>query len=258
MNFNGKNILIIGASSGIGEALARKFSANECNLILLARRKDKLEEIAGSLEAKSAKISIYKCDVSNKEGVKNVISEVKEKFGVLHLAIINSGVSSLNKFTEFDINKAEETININILGVINCLAELAPIFKNQGEGIIAGVSSLADTRGFAQSGVYCASKAAVTLLLESACIELSAFNVKVITIRPGFVKTPMTDKNNFEMPFLMSVEKAADIIAEGLRKEKRYIAFPLVMKLLVDFARVIPNFVFEYFGKRQYKGLIKG
>ncbi len=255
MQFKGTNILIIGASSGIGEALAKKLAKTACNITLLARRTDKLEQIALSLQDAPAKISIAHCDVADSQQVSDAVNAFCASNGRIDLAVINAGVSQRNPFTSFSLEDARNTININVMGVINCLHALTPIFMRQKSGYIAGVASMADTRGFARSGVYSASKAAVTLLLESAAVELAQYNVKVTTIRPGFVKTAMTDKNEFKMLFLMPVEKAADIICKGLEKEKRYIAFPLRMKLLVDLVGVLPNRLFEYLSKLQYEKL---
>jgi len=117
--------------------------------------------------------------------------------------------------------------------------------------MMVGVSSLADSRGWKGSGFYCASKAATTILLENLRVELKPFNVKVITVKPGFVETPMTAKNKFPMPFLMSAEKAARIIIKGMKKEKRVIQFPLPMVISSKLIRVVPDFLFEYFAKKQ-------
>lgn len=257
MKFSGATLLLIGVSSGIGEALVRRFATVDCTLILVARRVDKLHALADSLRGRPAKMSVWQCDVSDSHQVTDTISKISAQYPRIDLALINSGVSYRNEFLSFDLEKAQSTINTNVLGVLYCLHALTPLFIAQRAGIIAVTSSLADSRGFARSGVYSASKAAVSTLLESAAVELSGFGIKVITIRPGFVKTPMTDKNEFRMPFLMSAEKAADIIFRGLEREKRYIHFPFIMKFLVDLIRLLPNSLFEFFSRKQYDTLLK-
>src|SRR5690606_12156182 len=102
-----------------------------------------------------------------------------------------------------------------------------PDFIHKRDGIIVGISSLAEVRGFPLSAAYCSSKSAVSIFLESIRIELKKYNIKVITVKPGFVKTHMTDKNEFHMPFLMEPERASEIIIKGIRKEKKIIQFPL-------------------------------
>jgi short-subunit dehydrogenase len=121
--------------------------------------------------------------------------------------------------------------------------------------MIVGVSSLADSRGWQGSGFYCASKAAVSILLENLRAELKPFNVKVITVKPGFVDTPMTEKNKFPMPFLMSAKKAAKIIIDGIKKEKRIIQFPLPTALSAKVMRIVPDFLFEYISRKKLSNI---
>jgi short-subunit dehydrogenase len=128
------------------------------------------------------------------------------------------------------------------------------LFLKQKSGIIAGVSSLADNRGYSKSGFYSGSKAAVTLILESLSVELRSYGIKVITIKPGFVKSEMTERNNFKMPFLMETDRAADVIIKGLKKEKRIIQFPILTVLGSKLIGLIPNSLFEYL---EYKRLTK-
>ncbi len=257
MQFNSKQIILTGASSGIGEAIVRELSTIDCHLHILCRRISRLTELKEKLAANPATIYTYQCDVANREQVQQTIADIYKHTRQIDLAILNAGVSVRNEFSCFSPENAESIISVNVLGLLNCIEALVPHFIENRGGMIAGVSSLADSRGFAKSGVYCASKAAATLILESAATELLQYNIKVITIRPGFVKTPMTDKNEFQMPFLISAEKAAKIILRGLQKEKRYIAFPLIMKLLVDVVRLVPNSLFEFFSRRQFQSLNK-
>jgi short-subunit dehydrogenase len=117
--------------------------------------------------------------------------------------------------------------------------------------MIVGVSSMADSRGFPKSGFYNASKAAATLLLESLRIELKPFNIKVLTVKPGFVRTPMTDKNEFHMPFLMDVDKAAKIIIDGIKKEKRIIQFPVPTMIGSKIIKFMPDQLFDFLMSKQ-------
>ncbi|WP_041294196.1 SDR family NAD(P)-dependent oxidoreductase [Ignavibacterium album] len=250
MNLKNKVILITGASSGIGEAVARKFADEGALLALTARRKDIIDKIAQQLEVKT-RVASYKCDVTNIDEVRNVYRQIKIDFGKIDIAFLNSGVSFRSGIKEFDSAKARQIFDTNVMGLINFVEVLLPDFMNEKNGVIVGVSSLADSRGFPKSGFYCASKAAASIFLESLRIELKPYNVKVITIRPGFVKTPMTDKNEFFMPFLMEPEKAADIIIRGIKKEKNRIQFPFAISLAVRILRIIPDSLFEYLALRE-------
>lgn len=245
MEFTGKTILLTGASSGIGKALTEKLSKENCKLILCARRLDLLEKFRDE-QKYFADIFPFKCDVSNKEEVKSTYEIIKKEIGEIDLAILNAGVGYRMNLENFNSEFAEETFGVNFFGLIYWIENLIPDFLRRKNGIIAGVSSLADNRGYSKSGFYCASKAAATIFLEGLRVELKPHGIKVITIKPGFVKTPMTDKNEFKMPFLMSAEKAADIILKGIKKEKRIIQFPLPTVISSKLIGCMPSSLYEF------------
>jgi short-subunit dehydrogenase len=250
MNFENKNIVLTGASSGIGYELAKKLAAEKCNLALLSRRVDIIDNLARELSKFGSRVIATKCDVSAKDEVIHAFGEVKKTFGSIDIAILNSGVSASIRAEAFNSDTAQNIINVNVLGIIYCIEALLPDFINSKKGMIVGVSSLADGRGFPKSGVYCASKAAVSIFLESIRAELKNYNIKVLTVKPGFVKTPMTAKNNFTMPFLMEVDKAASIILSGIRKEKRIIQFPLPTIIGAKLLKLLPDSIFEIIAGR--------
>jgi short-subunit dehydrogenase len=249
MDFNDKVILLTGASSGIGYELARRFAGYRCRLVIAARRFDVLKELAAEISSPDNQVLAVKCDVSEKADIFDIIKRTVETFGTIDAAILNSGTSYRMSLEEASLDKWEEIMKVNTLSYLYFFNQLIPIMKKNG-GIIAGVSSLADTRGFPYSGIYSASKAAASRLLESHRIELKKFNIKVITIKPGFVRTPMTDKNKFYMPFMMGPDKAADIIIKGLKKERRIIQFPLPTVIGAKLVKLVPNPVFDFFSKR--------
>jgi len=178
-------------------------------------------------------------------------------FPQIDIAILNAGVAFRIPIEEFNIEKAERTINTNVMGIVYCAHELLPVFMKQKSGALVGVSSLADERGFPKSGIYNASKAAATKLLEGLRIELRPYNVKVITVKPGFVKTPMTDKNEFKMPLLWSPEKAARYICKNIQKEKRIIAFPFLIHAAILLLRILPPRIFDMFAGTHYKNIMR-
>jgi short-subunit dehydrogenase len=250
MNFNEQVILITGASTGIGKELAKQLSDINCSLVLLARRSDLLGELKTQLKSSKANINIYKCDVADPDEVKKVFTEIREHYNKIDIAILNAGVGSKSSAEDFNYENAKRTFDVNVLGIVNCLENILPDFIKRKGGMIVGVSSLADSRGWKGSGFYCASKAAATILMENLRVELQPFNVKVITVKPGFVETPMTAKNKFKMPFLMSAEKAAKIIISGIKSEKRIIQFPLPTVLGSKLMRIVPDFLFEYISRK--------
>lgn len=250
MTFKNSVILITGASSGIGYQLAKDLANEGAQLALLSRRADLMDSLASELSNKT-KIKSYKCDVTIKSDVAESFLKIKKDFGRIDIAILNSGVAYRSSVLNYNSKDAETTFNTNVLGAVYCIEQLLPEFISEKRGVIVGISSLGDGKGFPKSGFYSASKAALTVLLESLRIELKKYNVKVVTVKPGFVKTAMTDKNEFEMPFLMSLEKASKIILAGLKKEKRIIEFPFGTTLGAKFLRMIPTRWFEVLANRE-------
>lgn len=250
MEFKNLNILITGVSSGIGYQLAKDLAAEGANIAILSRRKEMIDELARELE-NTTKVKAYKCDVTKKEEVKEAVAKIKIDFNKIDIAILNSGVGRNSSVWDYNSSAAEEVFNTNVLGAVYCIEQLLPEFISEKRGVIVGISSLGDGKGFPKSGFYSASKAALTIILESLRIELKSTNVKVITVKPGFIKTPMTDKNKFRMPFLMSVEEGSKIILNGMRKEKRIIEFPLPTTIAAKFLRMIPTSWFEYLASKE-------
>jgi short-subunit dehydrogenase len=249
VEFKNKVVLITGASSGIGYELARKLAAENAKIVVASRRIEFLNNFASEFRTSNNEIIPLKCDVTEKDDIISLVRTTVNTFGRIDAAILNSGTSHRMSLEEDTISRAEEIMAVNATSFLYFFNELIPIMKNSG-GIIAGVTSLADTRGFPYSGVYSASKAAASKLLESYRAELRKFKIKVIIIKPGFVRTPMTDKNKFYMPFMMEPGKAADIILKGLKKERRIIQFPIPTVIGAKLIKLIPNPIFDYFSAK--------
>jgi short-subunit dehydrogenase len=250
MNFNDKIILVTGASTGIGKELAKKLSKKKCKLVLVARRVELINNLIEDLSQHSeAEFLPIKCDVSNKDEVSEAYEKIISNFGRIDIAILNAGFGENMKVNEYNSELAETIFGANVFGIIYWVEKLIPDFLKRKYGMIVGVSSLADSRGFSGSGFYCSSKAAASIYLEGLRVELKPKNVKVITVKPGFVRTPMTDKNEFKMPFLMEADKAAQIILKGIKKEKRIIQFPFLTVLGSKIVSVFPEWIFEKLGK---------
>jgi short-subunit dehydrogenase len=254
MDFNNKTVLLTGASSGIGYSLAKLLPKENCSLALISRRKKILDDLAAELKNGGLPINCYKCDVGNIDEVRNAFGQIKNDFGKIDIAILNAGVSSRADVINYSANLAKEIFEANTFGIVNCVEQLLPDFIQRKEGMIVGVSSLAESRGFPKSGFYNASKAAATLLLESLRVELKPHNVKVLIVKPGFVKTPMTDKNEFHMPFLMDVDKAAKIILDGILKEKSIIQFPLTTVIGSKIVKIMPDWMFDFLMSKELPG----
>jgi short-subunit dehydrogenase len=257
MTFDNNTILITGASTGIGKAIAVQLAKENCNLVLAARRVELLEEFLSKSQISNHQSLIIKCDVSKKDEVINAFKVAKEKFGKIDIAILNAGVGYNMDVENYTSAYAEEIYGTNLLGIVYWVEQLLPDFLNRKEGMIVGISSLSDSRGYSRSSFYSSSKAAATNYLEGLRVECKPYGIKVITVRPGFVETPMTKKNKFHMPFLITAEKAARIIINGMKKEKRMIQFPWQMVLITRFIGLLPRSIYEFLAVKAMNELKK-
>jgi short-subunit dehydrogenase len=241
-----KNVLITGASQGIGKAIAEEYSACGYSLVLLSRNIEAIQKMSDSINSKGGKCFCKQCDVADYNSVKEGIEFAHNSLGTIDIAVLNAGVGNPEWMSSFRSEEFKKVVVTNTFGIAHCLEFLIPVMKKQGYGKIAGVTSLSDVRGYAGSSSYCSSKAAASLLLESARVELKQLNIKVITIRPGFVKTAMTDKNEFKMPFLMSASKAARIIRKGIDKNKSVVQFPFLTVMATRIIKNLPNWLYDW------------
>ncbi|MBI5324246.1 MAG: SDR family NAD(P)-dependent oxidoreductase [Ignavibacteriae bacterium] len=171
-------------------------------------------------------------------------------FGGIDIAILNAGISGSEFIDRMDIEKFRHIFEVNFFGIINGFNALLPIMKKQGYGQIIGIGSLADFRGAAGVSAYSSSKAALSNFLESARIELRQYGIRVITVKPGFVKSGITNKNDFYMPMLMDTGQAAKIIVKGIERNKSIIKFPLPIAIAAFIGKFIPNPIFDFFANR--------
>lgn len=236
-----RTVLITGASRGIGKHLALEFAKRGANVALIARDKALLLENAASIEQLGVKALVLPCNVRNTIEMRDAVRIAQETFGTIDIAILNAGVARSVQFNSFDSEVFQEVLDTNLHAAVQGVAAVAEVMKQQGYGIIAGISSLGDKRSIPGSSPYVASKSALSIVLEAASIELEPLGITVVTVRPGFITTDMTANNSTPMPFLMSAERAARIIADRLMRGKKYIAFPFPMALLSACSGMIPR-----------------
>jgi short-subunit dehydrogenase len=241
-----RRALITGASSGIGLALAHELAKRGDALALLARRTERLEELARELEAKGTKAVAIECDVTDIVSVQNAVRRAEEQLGgAMDVVYANAGVSIPTHAASFKVADAEKVIRTNVLGMLYLFDAVMPAMVARGGGRFVGVASVAGLRGLPASGPYSASKAAMQAFLEAARVELLPHGVGVTIVNPGFVVTEMTAKNRFKMPFLMKADRAARIIADGVEKGKRVVEFPRGTSLIMRVLRLVPDALYD-------------
>ena len=242
MTENQKKIWITGASSGIGKALAEKFAAEGWKVAASARRKEILDEIA-----KHENIFSYPLDVTDQDQISNSFKKIIEDFKELDLCVFSSGTYDPKLEQEINIKQNKFVMETNFFGVLHCIKAVEKYFKNKRNGHISIVSSIAAYRGLPNSSGYGPSKAALTNLTESLYFDFKKYNVRVSLVSPGFIKTPLTNKNEFPMPFIKSPEFAAKKMFNGLTKGKSFeIHFPKALTILLKFLRIIPYKIYLF------------
>jgi len=245
MDLHGKVVVVTGASTGIGNAVVRKLASQQCKIGLIARSEDKLQALAKEVEQAGGQALVLPLDVSDFDSVHTAVQQVKEQFGGLDLVFANAGVGFLRPADKLKPYQVAQMLDVNLKGAINVLLAGLEVQLELGGGQLVGVSSLASYRGLPSSSVYSATKAGLSVFLESLRVDYAAKNIRVSTICPGYIKTPMTEGNKAPMPFLMEVDDAADLIVAAIEKEKKVYGFPWIIHSAVRLIKYIPVVLYD-------------
>ena len=230
-----------GASTGIGKSLAIKFSKNGWKVAISARR----AEILNDISRQNENIFPFPLDVTNREDCKKVFLEIKNKLQNIDICVFSTGTWDPKKEKEIDVDQIENVMKVNFFGTLNSIKSVEKYFKDLGKGHISIVSSIAGYRGLPNSTGYGPSKSALNNLTESLYFDFKKYGVRISLISPGFIKTPMTDKNDFKMPFLKTSEYAADKIYDGLVNTNVFeIHFPKQLTLTLKLLKILPNWLY--------------
>ena len=233
-----KVIWITGASSGIGKALAIKFAENNWIVAASARR----EKLLIELKHINDNIHSFPLDVTEIDKCKIVAKNIINQFGDINICVFGTGMHDPKSEKTFNLDKIRKIMEVNYFGTMNSINSIYEFFSEKKNGQISIVSSVAGYRGLPAAGAYCASKAALTSFAESLNFDMQNKNVRISLISPGFIKTPMTDQNDFPMPMIKSPEFAANEIYKGLTVKKAFeIHFPKAFTYFLKFLQILPS-----------------
>ena len=249
MGFDWKDkvVLVTGASSGIGRALAVEWGRRGARVGVLARRAEALIEVAGEVERAGGKALALPADVRDAAALEKAVARVQELWGGVDVLVANAGMSTTTGATNLRAGEAGDVISVNVIGVINSVAAVLPGMLERKAGHLVAISSLASYRGMPKSGAYSASKAAVSTFFESLRVDLRKSGIAVTTIHPGFIRTPMTAGRKTKLPFLMEVEPAARLIVRAVERRARTYAFPWQLASVVRMMKYLPDALYDRF-----------
>ncbi len=237
-------VFLTGASSGLGEALARHYATRGATLGLVARRAGELDRVARSLSP--ATVSTYAADVRDGDAMTAAARDFVAKHGMPDIVVANAGVSRgtlVEHADDLDVFRA--VFDTNVAGIVHTFHPFVAPMRTAGRGTLVGIASVAGFRGLPGAAAYSASKAAAITLLESLRVELHASGVRVVTVCPGYVATPMTARNPYRMPFLMDADRAATSIARAIARGKRFHVLPWPMALVGRLLRTLPRPIYD-------------
>ncbi|MEP6667231.1 MAG: SDR family NAD(P)-dependent oxidoreductase [Nocardioidaceae bacterium] len=240
-----KSVWITGASSGIGAGLATELVRRGARVAVSARREDRLEEVS------NGEMTVVPLDVTDHEAVLVAADRVRASIGDIDIAILNAGAWKQTSVRDWDTAAFRRQVEVNLLGTNSCIAAVLPRMLERGEGTIVIVASVAGYRGIPGSEAYGATKAALLNLAESLRVDLAPAGIRVQTVSPGFVRTEMTEVNDFPMPFMIEVDEAARAIVDGLQSDRPEIVFPRRMATTMKLLRLLPQRLWTPLWRRQ-------
>ena len=243
------NVFITGASSGLGAALAREYASRGATLGLLARRGEALDELMAQLPGRHRR---YALDVTDRARLIEAARDFEQATGGADIVIANAGISvgTLAELAE-DLPVIERTIAVNFMAAVDTFHPFIAPMRQRGRGTLAAIASVAGVRGIPGNGAYSASKAALINYCESLRVELRGSGVRVVTIAPGFIDTPMTARNPYPMPFLMTAGSFARQAAGAIRVGASYRVIPWQMAWLAGVLGILPNWAFDRIMQRR-------
>lgn len=240
-------VAITGATSGLGAEMALQLARRGARVAVTGRREGRLRELERAVSAAGGECLALAGSVAEPETVRRHYAAIRERWGGLDWAILNAGISETSSAIQFSSDVVRRTFETNVFGAAQWLEAVLPDMVVAGRGTIAGIASVAAWRGLPGAGAYCASKAALATLLESARVDLRGTGVRVVTVCPGYVKSEMVaGRDPAELWFLLETEDGARRILRGIEQGRRLVAFPWQLAWLMRYAvRHLPGFLYD-------------
>jgi len=229
---------VTGAGSGIGRALARRLAQTGWTVAASARTASDLDTLAAEVPGK---ITAFQLDVTDAAACVETARQIEAALGPVDLAVFNAGSYFPTTAEDFSVENFRRTVNVNLMGEVNCMGGVVPSMRARRSGHIVLMGSLTGLVGLPTAASYGATKAALNSIAQAFKPDFERFGITISVINPGFVKTPLTDKNRFPMPFLISVDAAVDHILRGIARQRFDISFPWQMSFLVRLLAALPD-----------------
>ncbi len=250
-DWEGKVVLITGASSGIGEALALEMASKGAVLGLLARRKEQIDDLAVRCEDAGGSARAFAADVREYADVRAAADALRSEFGHIDTLIANAGIGGNTAATrDLEPEAVRLVLDTNLMGAVNSVHAVLPEMLERGSGHLVAISSLAGFRGLPRSAAYCASKAGMTAFFESVRLDAEPRGVDVTIIQPGFIKTPLTSGREAQMPYIMELEDSVKHFMRAIERRKPFAAFPWQLATTVRAARFFPVWLYDRIARR--------
>ena len=253
ITWKGARVWITGSSTGIGRALAEELAACGARIAMTSRRSEVLDPVVRAIVDAGGEAEAFAGDVTDREAMSGIARQIEERWGGIDVLIANAGTHIPSAPLEFDSRQYQDLMGINYGGVLHCIEAVLPGMQVRGRGHIVGVASLAGYRALPTAAAYGASKSALIHFLQSVRFHLERESIAVTVVNPGFVRTPLTDKNDFHMPCLIEADDAARRIRRALSRGKRDIAFPAPFSWFIGLCRIIPMPLYSVIMRRVWK-----
>jgi short-subunit dehydrogenase len=245
LHLTGRSLWLIGASSGIGAALAPELAAAGAILAISARREAELEKVADAAALRGIRPLVKPLDVTDLAAIERVYGELKEAWGRVEVLFYNAGAWAETRPENFNTHQAVNQIDVNFQGMVRTVGTMMPDLVANRAGEIVGMASVAGYAGMPRGAAYSASKAGANAFLQAMRMELRPYDVGVTTVNPGFVRSPLSDRNKFAMAFIVSAEEAAQRIVKGMLDGETEIHFPKRLSWFLKGLTALPRPVYE-------------